>query len=210
MTRQRNCEILYNYLLPTDDVDYYDRTDFAALHQDALVEHEIQRTAEREAERDVIRRKKNAAHAAVQTAIRDGRLVSGPCEVCDTTENICAHHDDYEKPLDVRWLCREHHADLHGWTPEDSALSAVWRAINKLTDAGDDFRRPSEELADLYRQVHRLRRMKLHHRGMFWVPYSSKTERQLKNEGAKTFVYCTAGGMTIDYWGLKANEGEPS
>ena len=47
-------------------------------------------------------------------AIRDGRLVRQPCEVCGTTENVQAHHDDYSKPLDVRWLCFVHHRQVHG------------------------------------------------------------------------------------------------
>lgn len=53
------------------------------------------------------------AHSAVSNAIRDGRLVKQPCEVCGTLVNIHAHHDDYSKPLDVRWLCAKHHAEWH-------------------------------------------------------------------------------------------------
>jgi hypothetical protein len=47
-------------------------------------------------------------------AIRDGRLVRQPCEVCGTTLRVQAHHDDYTKPLDVRWLCFKHHREHHG------------------------------------------------------------------------------------------------
>lgn len=50
---------------------------------------------------------------AVGTAIRDGRLVKGVCEVCGSTSKIHGHHDDYSKPLDVRWLCPKHHAEWH-------------------------------------------------------------------------------------------------
>jgi hypothetical protein len=39
-------------------------------------------------------------------------LSAQPCEVCGA-ESAHRHHDDYDKPLDVRWLCREHHAELH-------------------------------------------------------------------------------------------------
>ena len=48
------------------------------------------------------------ASGLVRKAIRNGVLVRQPCEVCGS-EPSDAHHDDYEKPLDVRWLCRLHH-----------------------------------------------------------------------------------------------------
>ena len=54
------------------------------------------------------------AHIAVQSALKSGALVKGPCEICGTTEGrIDAHHDDYSKPLEVRFLCRLHHVRLH-------------------------------------------------------------------------------------------------
>lgn len=56
---------------------------------------------------------KRAAHIAVGNAIRQGRLVKQPCEVCGDS-NVDAHHDDYSKPLEVRWLCRKHHLMEHG------------------------------------------------------------------------------------------------
>lgn len=50
---------------------------------------------------------------AVSNAIRDGRLMRGPCEVCGNVK-AQAHHDDYRRPLVVRWLCRKHHLEHHG------------------------------------------------------------------------------------------------
>jgi len=55
---------------------------------------------------------KRAAHMAVSNAIRDGKLTKQPCEVCGN-ERAQAHHDDYSKPLEVRWLCVKHHAEHH-------------------------------------------------------------------------------------------------
>lgn len=52
------------------------------------------------------------AHQAIQTAKRNGSLVKQPCEVCGS-KNSHAHHDDYAKPLEVRWLCHEHHMNHH-------------------------------------------------------------------------------------------------
>ena len=52
------------------------------------------------------------ANTAVNNAIRDGRLVKQPCEVCGRLD-VHGHHDDYTKPLEVRWLCPVHHKEHH-------------------------------------------------------------------------------------------------
>jgi hypothetical protein len=53
------------------------------------------------------------AHRMVNVAIRGGDLTRLPCEICGTTDHVHAHHDDYSRPLDVRWLCALHHAEWH-------------------------------------------------------------------------------------------------
>lgn len=68
------------------------------------------------------------AARAFQKAIRKGELVRGPCEVCGTTKHIDGHHDDYSKPLEVRWLCRRHHI-LHHWAIFKAAKLANPEAV---------------------------------------------------------------------------------
>lgn len=53
------------------------------------------------------------ARAYVNQYIRRGRVIRGKCEVCQDY-NTQAHHDDYSKPLDVRWFCEKHHLSHHG------------------------------------------------------------------------------------------------
>lgn len=55
---------------------------------------------------------KDKARRLAFRAIQSGVLTRQPCEVCGA-EKVDAHHDDYGKPLDVRWLCRAHHGVVH-------------------------------------------------------------------------------------------------
>ena len=52
--------------------------------------------------------------------LRVGNIQKKPCEICGSMENLEAHHDDYSKPLQVRWLCRRHHKQLHKELKESS------------------------------------------------------------------------------------------
>jgi hypothetical protein len=58
-------------------------------------------------------RKKWASHhnarQIFKDAIKAGKLKKQPCEKCGNTR-VEGHHSDYSKPLDVQWLCRDHHS----------------------------------------------------------------------------------------------------
>lgn len=56
---------------------------------------------------------KHEAHLAVRRALRRQELARTPCEVCGAIR-VEGHHDDYGKPLSVRWLCKRHHMAAHG------------------------------------------------------------------------------------------------
>jgi len=55
---------------------------------------------------------KTLAHTMVGNAIRDGRILKAPCVICGDLK-VQGHHEDYNKPIDVVWLCIRHHNDRH-------------------------------------------------------------------------------------------------
>lgn len=57
---------------------------------------------------------KTRARSLINEAIRWGRLVKEPCEICGSLD-VHGHHPDYTKPLEVSWLCAEHHKQIHGY-----------------------------------------------------------------------------------------------
>ncbi len=58
---------------------------------------------------------KGRARVAVTLAVRDGRLVPSPiCECgCGRIGKTHAHHEDYSRPLDVKWLLHGCHVRRH-------------------------------------------------------------------------------------------------
>lgn len=67
------------------------------------------------------------AHNLVEYAVRIGLIARrAECEQCGATGCLAdgralvqAHHDDYNKPLDVRWLCQRCH---HAWHSINEAV----------------------------------------------------------------------------------------
>lgn len=58
---------------------------------------------------------KAKAHSIINNAIRDGKLKRPDrCSMCGVMDvPIEAHHSDYSKPLDVIWVCKSCHWEIH-------------------------------------------------------------------------------------------------
>ena len=65
-----------------------------------------------EKQREYRKKPKYLARVITNNAIRDGRIIKQPCEVCGEAK-AQAHHDDYSKPFEIRWLCFKHHREHH-------------------------------------------------------------------------------------------------
>lgn len=57
-------------------------------------------------------KKKDTARSYAGVYKRRGKLQRLPCECCGDPDSQM-HHEDYDKPLDVVWLCRPCHLQLH-------------------------------------------------------------------------------------------------
>jgi len=55
---------------------------------------------------------KRKSRVTAQTALKKGLLKKQNCSKCGSTETQM-HHEDYKKPLDVVWVCRKHHLEIH-------------------------------------------------------------------------------------------------
>jgi hypothetical protein len=59
---------------------------------------------------------RRAASHILNNAVRDGKIVRLPCFICGAKAH--AHHPDYDRPLDVIWLCPKHHYETHAMVNE--------------------------------------------------------------------------------------------
>jgi predicted Zn-dependent protease len=103
------CDLVTKRRRENPAVQAYERCRAKQPHRRAL---SISQTKKWRAEH----KEKYIAQNAVNNAIRDRRLNRGThCQQCNSEEWLHAHHDDYTKPLEVRWLCamchHRHHAE---------------------------------------------------------------------------------------------------
>ncbi|MFA5652251.1 MAG: hypothetical protein WC933_02710 [Candidatus Paceibacterota bacterium] len=53
---------------------------------------------------------KYKAHHIVFCALRANKIKKQNCFICGNKKTE-AHHENYDKPLDVVWLCKKHHTE---------------------------------------------------------------------------------------------------
>lgn len=56
--------------------------------------------------------RRGAAHYKVCRAVANGDIERMPCVVCGALKAY-AHHESYDRPLDVVWYCQPHHKERH-------------------------------------------------------------------------------------------------
>lgn len=62
----------------------------------------------------MLRPDRNRARTALGNAVRDRRVIPWPvCAIPECDDKPQAHHPDYDRPLDVVWLCQSHHKQAH-------------------------------------------------------------------------------------------------
>lgn len=85
---------------------------------------------------------KGIAAQKLRAAVRYGKIKRQPCEICSKPEAE-GHHTDYSKPLDVKWLCRQHHAQTHLYKPyEVEMINTGYKGgflLGELIEACGDF-----------------------------------------------------------------------
>lgn len=57
---------------------------------------------------------RKAAHTILGNRLRSGEITKPDrCGECGKKTRIHGHHDDYSKPLDVKWVCGKCHKNIH-------------------------------------------------------------------------------------------------
>lgn len=72
----------------------------------------MRRTRPKHSELTPLQRMKANARAYLHVYIKRGVIKKGSCIVCGESK-VEAHHENYNQPLVVVWLCKLHHIGLH-------------------------------------------------------------------------------------------------
>ncbi len=130
-TRCKACEIKRQRQLPNEVKRFYSQG-WRDRHPDkALAKHRRQRATRIDTYRADSSKAKS--RRALRTALAKGRIAKPQdCQSCGQVAKLSAHHHDYTKPLEVRWLCLRCHGREHR-KPAQRA-EALLRTLNLWRD----------------------------------------------------------------------------
>ena len=123
-----------------DEYIQYLRKYYRENKEELLEKAKIYVSSHREMSRDRCRRWrnnpanfiKNKAHSAVSHALRNGSLLRPTsCSICGRECKPEAHHEDYSKPLDVVWVCKQCHENTHHL---NEGVSSLEETTNKTSN----------------------------------------------------------------------------
>ena len=69
-------------------------------------------TRKKYSELSIFEKEKADCRTKTYLYIKREKLIKENCSICNSPDSE-AHHPDYSKPLEVVWLCRLHHVELH-------------------------------------------------------------------------------------------------
>ena len=79
------------------------------VHNGQASQEAAERAHARQSRSEEIRRRGVALRQACERAVRGMQALQRAFEAGRDKVTVQAHHDDYSRPLEVRWLCEEHH-----------------------------------------------------------------------------------------------------
>ena len=72
-----------------------------------------------------------STHQKVKYALKIGKIKKPSiCEECSREAKLNAHHEDYSKPLDVKWLCHSCHKLIHTWDNLTNTIPYIFYVFN--------------------------------------------------------------------------------
>ena len=107
-----------------DKAEYYKQYDAFRYQNDPKVKERHRRYAQTDQGRFAFNKarlkwlekspEKRACHVILNNAIKNGKVLKPKvCQICSAGGRIEGHHHDYTKPLDVQWVCRKCHVEIH-------------------------------------------------------------------------------------------------
>ena len=68
-------------------------------------------------------------HAKARAKVQENGFGIKFCEYPNCSKKAEAHHPDYDRPLDVIWLCPQHHKALHA-SLKKPKVKKIWKCLN--------------------------------------------------------------------------------